>query len=368
MKELVVELDLGKNDGLKNKVPGRLTSRFCTETIVESLVSLHSGTYVRGGQEKSDLENADYDHQSSPNEVVIQKRMDFPFEKYMFLAVIQIIGSCNGLFFVKIGFLDVVTGLWNPATREYKIIPRSEAPNEIEFGIVRNYGFGYDRVRDEYKLVTIVTSRYSYDDIMVSRVEVYSLSSNSWRRIDYIPYKIRDELTKSVCIHDALHCLANPCPIRSSNKFSQVLLCFNMAKEVFYELPLLQIFDDDKKFKDNVSIFWKIVYACLVAIIVFVLRRIQSLKNGEILLEIQLENWFRNAAVIFYDPKHERARIVEIDLGNYDVWRNCGGLSIGRLTSRFCTETCVESLVSLHSDTYAGGGQEKSDFSYASRR
>lgn len=71
------------------------------------------------------------------------------------------------------------------------------------------------------------------------------MSSDSWKRIKDISYRIRDgRLIKGVFLHEAIHWLADPCPIRSNNKFSQVLLGFNMEKEVLCELPLLETFED----------------------------------------------------------------------------------------------------------------------------
>jgi molecular chaperone HtpG len=84
--------------------------------------------------------------------------------------------------------------LWNPATEEMKVIPRS--PVESSFyrrAKPRIHAFGYDYVRGDYKLIRYVqfdVIRYEDDDMSWHKVpleplwEMYSLSSNSWRVLD----------------------------------------------------------------------------------------------------------------------------------------------------------------------------------------
>ena len=84
--------------------------------------------------------------------------------------------------------------LWNPTIEELKVIPHS--PVEYSFPRVakpRIHAFGYDYVRDDYRLIRYVQfgvvdlsfeneepltcEEMSYDPLW----EIYSLSSNSWR-------------------------------------------------------------------------------------------------------------------------------------------------------------------------------------------
>ncbi|XP_020208553.1 putative F-box protein At3g16210 [Cajanus cajan] len=61
-------------------------------------------------------------------------------------------GSINGVLFLCQGSTKVV--LWNPATREFKVVPPSLfelQPNDRAH--VRFNGFGYDPVRDDYKVI-----------------------------------------------------------------------------------------------------------------------------------------------------------------------------------------------------------------------
>ncbi|XP_026384126.1 F-box protein CPR1-like [Papaver somniferum] len=105
-------------------------------------------------------------------------------------------GSCNGLICMAMYHVDAITGVvvpllvvWNPTTRECKILPKSQ------FGIVSCrrsiYSFGYDHKGDNYKLVKIVKLKGSKDGSVNIRgsedgyvTEMYTLRSDSWRSID----------------------------------------------------------------------------------------------------------------------------------------------------------------------------------------
>ncbi|XP_026442781.1 F-box protein CPR1-like [Papaver somniferum] len=192
-----------------------------------------------------------------------------------------------------------------------------------------------------------------------------------------------------VFVNGASHWLADTYPVRSNNKFSQVLLSFNMAEEVFSELPLLEIFNDNHKFEHKrmdvldgflcmlcshsrvgfevwmmtrygVRDSWTKHYAISQSKIDMIpsfryLRRLHSLKDGEILLEVLLDTWK-------YDPNRERARLLKIDLEKCKQWRDPYA---SHLKLCFHMQTYVESLVSLHTGTYVGGGQEESDLDKA---
>ncbi|CAJ2655175.1 unnamed protein product [Trifolium pratense] len=100
---------------------------------------------------------------------------------------------------------DGRTVFWNPTTEEFKIIPPS--PHHLETPYLRTKvypaGYGYDKVRDDYKLIRYVSydtlssqecqeigipyiiSDLSYDNLW----EIYSVKSNTWKKLDSIdPY------------------------------------------------------------------------------------------------------------------------------------------------------------------------------------
>jgi molecular chaperone HtpG len=91
---------------------------------------------------------------------------------------------------------------WNPTTDEFKVIPSSPFLSQLSQSryvdpMVYFSGFGYDHVRDDYKVIRHLTS-YPKTDDYISDVdepweddvdfrhmwEIYSLRSNSWRKLD----------------------------------------------------------------------------------------------------------------------------------------------------------------------------------------
>ncbi|GAU51350.1 hypothetical protein TSUD_412980 [Trifolium subterraneum] len=81
--------------------------------------------------------------------------------------------------------------LWNPLTEEFKVIPPSPAEltplhlgdDEEHMFVAHNFhGFGYDQIRDDFKVIQYVSFECSFYG-PTSFFEIYSLKSNSWRMI-----------------------------------------------------------------------------------------------------------------------------------------------------------------------------------------
>jgi molecular chaperone HtpG len=108
--------------------------------------------------------------------------------------------SINGLFCIgqdrRRGMVNSFRAvLWNPATRESVAIPPSpdESVPPYRDPFFHFHGFGYDHVRDDYKVVRYMSffnvtdededvpwEDRSYDPVL----EIYSLRSNSWRILE----------------------------------------------------------------------------------------------------------------------------------------------------------------------------------------
>uniref|UniRef100_A0A803LLA9 F-box domain-containing protein n=1 Tax=Chenopodium quinoa TaxID=63459 RepID=A0A803LLA9_CHEQI len=93
----------------------------------------------------------------------------------------EIAGSCNGLLCLADG---IAAFIWNPATRKYRVLPVSpvEIPGFKELNRAV-YGFGYDKLNDDYKLVRVIQMFADNSDDHVSEVKLYSLKSNSWKKV-----------------------------------------------------------------------------------------------------------------------------------------------------------------------------------------
>jgi hypothetical protein len=85
---------------------------------------------------------------------------------------IEIISSCRGFIFL---LQSSKFHLWNPCTVSHKQIPLSLNESNVN-NLCYLYGFGYDKLRDDYLVVTI-----SYDQTLndsYSHLEFFSLKDN----------------------------------------------------------------------------------------------------------------------------------------------------------------------------------------------
>ena len=102
----------------------------------------------------------------------------------------EIIGSYNGLvcFCIRDKQNDIIF-VWNPSTREFRKLPPISF---MQCLYLVAYGFGYDSVADDYKVMRVACycmgRRYEY------QVRVFSLKGNVWRKIEKLPcYLFTDE-------------------------------------------------------------------------------------------------------------------------------------------------------------------------------
>ncbi|XP_027192035.1 putative F-box protein At1g32420 [Cicer arietinum] len=102
--------------------------------------------------------------------------------------------------------------LWNPTTAEFFVIPPSPEECVPHRGCYFEFlGFGYDHIRDDYKVIRHITFHHiinneedvSLKDRWVDTVlEVYSVSSNSWRILDIdMPYHQNDDFLLGAGVH-----------------------------------------------------------------------------------------------------------------------------------------------------------------------
>lgn len=115
---------------------------------------------------------------------------------------ISIVGSVNGLICVAIGDGDLF--IWNPSIRKFKNLPDSRLKLEVSEGGYDGspcgviYGFGYDKSRDDYKVVGVLCVEKNYD-FHHNDVKIYSLKSDSWKRVkDYKGVELLGDFAKFV--------------------------------------------------------------------------------------------------------------------------------------------------------------------------
>ncbi|CAI0398896.1 unnamed protein product [Linum tenue] len=110
---------------------------------------------------------------------------------------LSIVGCCDGIVCIADKLYsnasDII--LWNPATSETKILPRSPFSGDRTGPDGRLFdeliGFGFDSQTNDYKVIrSISADSFDFDDFEPVRpdpwsvVEMYSLRNDSWRRID----------------------------------------------------------------------------------------------------------------------------------------------------------------------------------------
>ncbi|KAK8630317.1 hypothetical protein V6N13_079115 [Hibiscus sabdariffa] len=166
--------------------------------------------------------------------------LNHPFSDEAFCT--QVLASCNGLLALHNGEQDIA--LWNPLTRKSHMLPLTKIEFPPYFCLIQFivYGFGHDPISDDYKLVRMVQLSGKDDDSFGSEVKVYSLRTNSWRRIKDFPfylYKRADGYLQGesgVLANNALHWVVSKKPKSDTRSF---VVAFDIGTEEYrvVELP-----------------------------------------------------------------------------------------------------------------------------------
>lgn len=122
--------------------------------------------------------------------------------------------------------------LWNIDTDEVNAIPPSYGlirPNSTEY---RFHGFGYDDVRDDYKVIQHVDSYTFNNNVHVNECfwNIYSLNSNTWRRMNSdMPRRYQDWETE-VYLKGMSHWWGG-------THYEACMVSFNWSNEEYYITP-----------------------------------------------------------------------------------------------------------------------------------
>jgi molecular chaperone HtpG len=158
-------------------------------------------------------------------------------------------GSINGILcLVSTSQPNNRVVLWNPTTDEFKVVPISlrESVRYVDVEITR-HGFGYVSIGDEYKVIRQLMYNpksdidNDIDDLSLEDVsydlfwEIYSLRSNSWRKLhSNVPYDYRED---GICLDGMCHWLGEDG--YDIDKVDEVyLLSFDLSKEAFLITPI----------------------------------------------------------------------------------------------------------------------------------
>ncbi|XP_071716294.1 putative F-box protein At3g20705 [Rutidosis leptorrhynchoides] len=165
---------------------------------------------------------------SSYKSIEIPIEIDIPL--LTILKPLRVCGSCNGLICLSVLPIASIILLWNPATRVFKDLPISPIDRPRAGPIKVVLGFGFDDVVKDYKVLRIVY--YGYP---LNQVEMYSLSTDSWREIKTIVRFLIFESASSVFLNGKFHWNATRFEEMHGKK---VIVCFDLQEEAFnYIMP-----------------------------------------------------------------------------------------------------------------------------------
>ncbi|KAM6570377.1 hypothetical protein CsatB_018362 [Cannabis sativa] len=142
---------------------------------------------------------------------------------------ISLVGIDNGVICLREPFNDNDNCfyLWNPAIQKYKKLP----PYPCDLSIDRMYGFGYESLTNDFKMVGVTSSE---------ELIVYSMKRNSWK-IMVLSNLISDDMgfnnNVSVVVNGSIHwsfCLVNTELIGQNCVYvTNTVVAFDLSREEF---------------------------------------------------------------------------------------------------------------------------------------
>ncbi|KAH7845778.1 hypothetical protein Vadar_005886 [Vaccinium darrowii] len=180
-----------------------------------------------------------------PNETPVED-IDISFTG-LDMKHLRILGPCNGVVCLTIiGFNSSIV-LWNPSMKEFRVLPQPSYKNDH----MSNWGFGYDSYTDDYKVVRFgMMSRDLPIKGIDEAVEMYDLSTDSWRVVD-----TESPVEYIHCFHDSnvswngdFFWYAYPQIYHRrvcGADHGAVIITFSMSDEVFEEIPVPEVCSSD---------------------------------------------------------------------------------------------------------------------------
>ena len=160
------------------------------------------------------------------------------FEIPSFLDKCNIVGCCNGLFCMADYGLSHIIYLWNPRIRMFKKLLATPSTDEDTRSVI---GLAYNSQNNDFKILRLVSFFWGQEAEAEAEAEIYSLSTDSWRRVVITMESLRgyepnfgtiDEFDPPcIFFNGALHTVA----ITSRHRF---ILSFNVNDESFREIML----------------------------------------------------------------------------------------------------------------------------------
>ncbi|XP_054779366.1 F-box/kelch-repeat protein At3g23880-like [Prosopis cineraria] len=147
---------------------------------------------------------------------------------------VRILGSSNGLLCLAGQQSDLSPSallLWNPAIREVRQLPSTKTTITVKDSIT--VGFGFSPILNDYKIVRT----YAESGYAISGVEVYSLSTNSWRKIEFGNLEAVRLLPYVVSVNGSIFWHALDLKKEVGEDSFEIIVSFDIAREVFKLIP-----------------------------------------------------------------------------------------------------------------------------------
>ncbi|KAH9609699.1 hypothetical protein KSS87_003473 [Heliosperma pusillum] len=290
----------------------------------------------------------------------------------------QILGSVNGVVCISSYDKSSII-LYNPSTKTHRFIPPfTPSPDTNPLPDISNgssnanlviFGFGFDSVKGDYKVLRIIETRKN-NALAYREASVYSLRNDSWKCLNdqtllgqfYFQYNM------GVFVNEVLHFIV------IDSKLNPKVKCFDLRTETFSFLDLPKF--DDKFSRKRYSI--KELGGCFSVMVNYQKEVIGLVAYGEfvradlwVMKEYgNEESWFRLFSIcdlsnvevsshmrpVVYSRDKERV-LLQLD-GLYFGWYSWGNkrfkiITVHGLPSSYApfeTSTLSDSLVSLEKD------------------
>ncbi|XP_061339571.1 F-box protein CPR1-like [Gastrolobium bilobum] len=153
----------------------------------------------------------------------------------------EILGPCNGVYFLE-GNPNVIM---NPSLRQFRALPESHFTCPIgTYSFTYYAGFGFDTKTNDYKVVVIKDLWLKETDerkLGYWTAELYSLNSNSWRKLDVslpLPIEIWGSSRVYTYVNNCCHWWGY---VDEFGRIEDVVLAFDMVNEVFRKIKVPRI-------------------------------------------------------------------------------------------------------------------------------
>ena len=264
--------------------------------------------------------------------------------KHSLCYFVSFVGSCNGILCLAVYYVGSALlqfRLWNPSIRKFKELPPDENSRErLPLREILMYGFGYDLVNDNYKVVSVlrvfecISGNYAKED----EVKVHTLGANSWKRIPMIPFVVVPIQKSGQCVSGTINWLVS----KDTRKSQCFILSLDMSNYSYQKVS----FPTDCKV-DGCSLHLSVLRDCLTMFCgdgVWVMKEYGNNESWTKLFTISYRPTFRKAVYIFKDEQ-VLLKPTEDWIDDY-IFYNCRDGTSKNIDFENTPEVCVESLIS----------------------